>query len=386
MPEQKRTKGWIVSLVVMNIIFLLIICLLVTVGGVYLFRTQNSVRTQSSPSETVTEKTIEVDGDVVDLVSKTQPAVVTVLVKDTANNIYGDEEEYTAGSGTGFFVSDDGLLITNEHVVCATNTSMLAIVTSDQKTFNVKSIAVDPALDVAILQVDTQNSKVPYLSFADPKEDLKVGQLAIAIGNPLGTNPGSVTKGIISGLNRNIRAQGACNNKTSFKDYEGVIQTDAAINSGNSGGPLINSAGEVIGVNSATSTGANNISYTVPANRVAKVLERYKKNNGKITTPYIGVEYSMISTDQAKTQNLPVGALVRNVVADSPASKGGIQKNDIITKVDDKKVDFSLLSTLSLYFEPGQKVQIEVYRRSDRDTNTQDLGKYVTLDVVVGEK
>lgn len=386
MPEQKRTKGWIVSLVVMNIIFLLIICLLVTVGGVYLFRTQNSVRTQSSPSETVTEKTIEVDGDVVDLVNKTQPAVVTVLVKDTANNIYGDEEEYTAGSGTGFFVSDDGLLITNEHVVCATNTSMLAIVTSDQKTFNVKSIAVDPALDVAILQVDTQNSKVPYLSFADPKEDLKVGQLAIAIGNPLGTNPGSVTKGIISGLNRNIRAQGACNNKTSFKDYEGVIQTDAAINSGNSGGPLINSAGEVIGVNSATSTGANNISYTVPANRVAKVLERYKKNNGKITTPYIGVEYSMISTDQAKTQNLPVGALVRNVVADSPASKGGIQKNDIITKVDDKKVDFSLLSTLSLYFEPGQKVQIEVYRRSDRDTNTQDLGKYVTLDVVVGEK
>jgi S1-C subfamily serine protease len=332
----------------------------------------------------------EPSGTVVDLVKKVSPAVVTVVTKGPTQDIFTDEmSEAQKGVGTGFFVSDDGLLVTNEHVVCDAlgDPKNLTVITTENKSYDVESIAVDQVQDVAILKVSTKGDKIASLKFANPESQVVVGQDVIAIGNPLGVNPGSVTRGIISGINRNIKAQGACGEQVSIKDYEGMMQTDAAINSGNSGGPLINLNGEVVAVNSATSLGANNISYSIPFDRVVRLLGKYQKNNGNLATVFIGVEHTMLDATIAHANDVPQGAYVRRVVLGSPADKGGIKKGDIITKIDDRKIDFSLRTTLNQYFEIGQKVKVEVYRfpTDISGQSTDEDGKYITLDLILEE-
>jgi serine protease Do len=303
---------------------------------------------------------------------------------------FSADTETQQGIGTGFFVSEDGLLVTNEHVVCdSINPSNVTIVTSENKTYSVQSIASDPFQDIAILKVDTKGDKISPLKFANSNSNLEPGQDVIAVGNPLGVNPGSVTRGIISGLGRNVSAQGNCQNKAVEKDYEGVIQTDAAINQGNSGGPLINLNGEVVGVNSATSTDANNISYAVPFQRVVRLLERYQNKNGKLTLPFLGVSYRMIDTNLATARGVPEGAFVMQVVAGGPADKVSIKRGDIITKLGDHKIDFSLQATLNQYFEPGQTVKAEVYRPNTTSLFGDEVsvdGKTFTVDIVIGER
>ena len=167
-----------------------------------------------------------------------------------------------------------------------------------------------------------------------------------------------------------------------------MMQTDAAINSGNSGGPLINLNGEVVAVNSATSLGANNISYSIPFERVVRLLEKYQKDNGKLRSTYFGVEYTMLDANLAKSNNVPEGAYIRRVVIDGPASKAGIQRGDIITKIDDRKIDFSLRTTVNQYFDIGQKVKVEVYRFSSTGILGESVpleGKYITLEMTLEE-
>jgi S1-C subfamily serine protease len=326
-------------------------------------------------------------GNIIDLVQKVSPSVVTVITETESKDLLNPGGE---NLGTGFFVSEDGWLITNQHVVCEANNtaSNLSIVTASNKSYKIESVVVDPVQDIAILKVKLDGEKVPYLKFANPKSDLLVGQEVIAIGNPLGVNPGSVTRGIISGLHRNLRAQGACKDRLEVTDYEDVIQTDAAINAGNSGGPLLNTNGEVVGVNSAADFNANDIAYSVPFQRVLKLLERYEKNQ-KLTFPFIGVEYSMIDINIAKSRNVPAGAFIRNVVPGSPAAKAGLRKGDIIVKINDKELTFSLQSTLNLYFEPNQKVSVQVYRFTTKDILDEQVdleGKNINLDLTIGEK
>jgi 2-alkenal reductase len=402
METGKRHKSRSNALLIAEIVIIIISLLAFTTVGVlawmYYGNTfkkivrngSNTNTSQNTNREFATNVVSQPTGTVIDLVGKASPAVVTVISTsgtDSERDFFADENE---GSGTGFFVSDVGLLITNEHVVCdSAAPENLKIVTAENKTFNVKKFTVDSVQDIAIVEVDTKNEKVPYLTFANPSSPLKVGQEVLAIGNPLGVNPGSVTKGIISGLDRNITAQGSCKNRVTQKDYEGVIQTDAAINSGNSGGPLLDMNGNVVGVNSATSTGANNISYSVPFQRVLRLLDRYQANNGKLTFPYVGVEYSMIDPTTARAQEIPAGAYARRVVAGGPAEKAGIQRGDIITKIDDKAIEFSLQATLSQYFEPNQKVKVEIYRPSRTsvlDNNLPLEGRYITLDLTIGQR
>lgn len=394
---QKRRKSLFIAEIIIVVIALLSFTTVGVLAWTYYNRTlKNSGRTpklnDANSRDVHTFTTDEVhrpSGTIVDLVQKASPAVVTVISKtESSSSLFSTEE--TSGTGTGFFITDDGLLITNEHVVCdSTKPEMLSVVTSENKSYSVKKVTVDAVQDIAILEVDTKSEKVPFLKFANPDSPLKVGEDVIAIGNPLGINPGSVTRGIISGLDRNITAQGSCKNRVTQKDYEGVIQTDAAINSGNSGGPLLDLSGNVVGVNSATSSGANNISYSVPFQRVLKLLDRYTKNNGTLTFPYLGVEYSMIDPNLAKAEDIPTGAYVRRLVSGSPAEKAGIQRGDIITKIGDKTLEFSLQATLNQYFEPNQKVKVEVFR----STRTSVLGdnaildgKYITIEMVIGEK
>lgn len=341
--------------------------------------------TRDFSTSTVSQPT----GSVIELVNKTAPAVVTVIGRSESRGLFSDQLLETQEIGTGFFISEDGLLVTNEHVVCDARTSEnLSIVTAKGKTYQVDAFASDSTQDIAILKVNTGGDKVSTLKFANPDTQVVVGEDVIAIGNPLGTNPGSVTRGIISGVNRNITAAGQCGNRNTRKDYEGILQTDAAINSGNSGGPLINLNGEVIGVNSATSEGANNISYSIPFQRVLKLIDRYQKNNGRLTSPYIGIQYRMVDANRAKQYNVPAGALVSLVVRSGPAEAAGIKPGDIITKLGDKSIEFSLQTTLSQYFEPNQEINVELYRPARVNALGQDFdtgGKLTTVKLKIGE-
>jgi S1-C subfamily serine protease len=384
--ENKRSKIKILMFGCLLII-LIFICIAITVfGSITIY---NQVRNyEISDSENVennkkiedfsSSDLFEAESQLIDLVEATKPAVVTITVR--SRGLFSQQEENLVGSGTGFFISEDGLLVTNEHVVCGARPSDLMIIASNSKTYTVESLETDSSQDVAFLRVRTLGDKVPFLKFANEKSELKVGQEVLAIGNPFGDNPGTVTRGIISGLNRNIQASGSCNGTRQSKDYEGVLQTDAAINSGNSGGPLLNLRGEVIGVNSATLRGANNISYTVPHTTVLRILDRYLRNNNRIISPFIGVSYQMVSPQRARMDNLRVGALVEEVLESGPAQRAGIKPGDIITKVGDKSVDFSLATTLNMHFEPGQRTKIEVFRKGDQSKD----GTIITLDIEIG--
>lgn len=395
----KRNLLFIFVSIFLFIFLLLIICsLLFSINYLGLLKPSNNTQNINTNNSSVdennedrknknlkdfySEKVIDSSSDLINLIEKLKPAIVTVMVNKQSSSLWFDLIPNT-GVGTGFFISEDGLLITNEHVVCGASSNEIKIITINNKIYDVENIAIDPAQDVAILKVNTNNEKVPFLKFANPDTKVRVGQEVIAIGNPFGDNPASVTKGIISGINRNITARGFCGSTTTIKEYEGVIQTDAAINSGNSGGPLLNMLGEVIGVNSATLEGANNISYTVPHDTVLKVVQRYLQNNGKIISPFLGVSHRMINSSRnILDDNVIMGALVINVQPGSPADKAGIKPNDIIVRLGDKDIKFSLVATLNKYFEPNQDTVIRVYRVNE-DSKT---GIYINLNIKIGSR
>lgn len=215
--------------------------------------------------------------------------------------------------GTGFVVSDKGIIVTNKHVVSDPETHY-TVVTRDGKKFDIKKIYRDPILDLAVVQVN--GDKMQALELGDSSK-LKVGQTVIAIGNALGRFTNTVTTGVVSGLGRRVE-----------ESLDDLIQTDAAINPGNSGGPLLNSAGQVIGVNVATTEGAQNIGFTVPINSVKKIVDEFIQK-GSVSRPFLGISYRFV----------PQGAYVQGVVPSSSADKAGIKVGDIITKVDNQRVD-----------------------------------------------
>jgi serine protease Do len=240
-------------------------------------------------------------------------------------------------------------------------------VTSQGKRYEVQDIARDNVNDIAILKVDAQDLKTLTIGDSDK---LQVGQYVVAIGNPLGEFPGSVTTGIVSGLGRSITAS----SKGTAHTYENVIQTDAAINPGNSGGPLLDSRGNVVGVNFATTSGADNLSFAIPINSVTERIGEYKQY-GKFIKPYLGVEYAVISPVQARFyRNVVAGAFVRNVVPGSPADNAGVKSDDIITKVDGDEVGSSLYLLIQKH-DVGDKVELEIWREGDTFTREVELAE-----------
>lgn len=261
-------------------------------------------------------------------------------------------EEREVGGGSGFIVSEDGLIVTNRHVV-SDEDAHYSVLMNDGTSYEVEVLARDQMLDVAVLKIIDLPSdvKLDYLSFGD-SENLKLGEKVVAIGNALAEFRNSVSVGVISGLARSIVASDEFGRSESLDQ---VIQTDAAINPGNSGGPLLNIKGEVIGVNVATSRGADNIGFALPAHVVAGVVLSVKEH-GKIVRPFLGVRYTMLTEQLRKNNNIEVkyGALVvrgKNpdelaVMPGSPADLAGIVENDIILEIDGEKLDKKDLATI----------------------------------------
>jgi serine protease Do len=272
-------------------------------------------------------------------------------------------ERKEIGGGTGFIVSEDGLILTNKHVVFDTKAEY-TVLTNDGKKYDAKVLARDPVQDLAVIKINASDLRPVKLGDSDT---VKLGQTVIAIGNSLGEFRNTVSVGVISGLQRTITAGGAGFGRETIR---GVIQTDAAINPGNSGGPLLNLKGEVIGINTAIVSGAQNIGFAIPINQAKRAIESVKKT-GSIKVPYLGVRYLMVTEEMAKKQNLGAsyGALVRGtadgpgVIPGSPAAKAGVLAEDIILEVDGVRVDADHpLGNLIQKYGIGDTITLKVLR------------------------
>src|SRR3990167_3484466 len=238
-------------------------------------------------------KIVSEESAVIDIVEKVSPSVVTVGIESRIINFdpfdifsrpQATQQEQNIGSG--FVVSADGLIVTNKHVVDVPG--KYKVITNDGKKYDVKSIYRDPINDIAIVKINATELKPVEMG---DSSRVKVGQLVVAVGTPLGEFRGSVTKGIVSGIGRGITAG------SSFEGFaeklDDVIQTDAAINPGNSGGPLLNSAGQVIGVNVAIAASAENIGFAIPVNVLKDALKTFNETGNFASKPFLGVEYQM---------------------------------------------------------------------------------------------
>lgn len=352
------------------------------------------------------ESKVDYEVAVIDAVEKASPAVVSIIVSknmpiveqcpyspfsdlpEEFQQFFGGGFQFyqpcqkgtklqEVGGGSGFIISPDGLVVTNKHVVFDRDASYI-VLTNDGKKYEAKVLAQSPVLDLAVVKIKAND--LPIVNLAD-SDGLRLGQTAIAIGNALGEFRNTVSIGVVSGLARTVTASGE---GFGMETIEGVIQTSAAINPGNSGGPLLNLKGEVIGINVATVSGAQNVGFAIPINHAKKAIESVQKS-GKITTPYIGVRYTMISEELAKKEKLGVdyGALVRGnsdgpaVIKKSPADKAGIKAEDIILEIDGKKVeDGNSLSSLTQKYNVGDTVSLKILRD----------GKEMEMKVVLEER
>ncbi|MBI2021067.1 trypsin-like peptidase domain-containing protein [Candidatus Giovannonibacteria bacterium] len=275
-------------------------------------------------------------------------------------------------SGTGFFVAEDGTLITNRHVV-EDKDAEYTILTNDGKKIKAKVIARDPLNDMAVLKAE-EGSKFPIIQLGDSSA-VKIGQTVIAIGNALGEFQNTVSVGVISGLKRNITASGA---KSGPEELSEVIQTDAAINPGNSGGPLLNLKGEAIALNTAIAEGAQNVGFSIPINQIKRSLKEAQKL-GKISYPYLGVRYIIITPEikEKYKLNSDYGAYIVDgqgvnepgVLLNSPASKAGLTKGDIILEFSGIKVTKdNPLNKLIQEKQVGDKISVKYKRDGHENT------------------
>ena len=310
---------------------------------------------------TVADVTIDESSAVINAVEKVAPSVVTIHASGGLGGV--------SGTGSGFIFDPDGWILTNKHVV--EDMTSLVVELYDGRTYPAEVVGTDTLTDLAIIHIEASGLGSAPIGSSDA---LEVGQLAIAIGNPLGTYRDTVTTGVISGLGRQIQAGGI----TSSEQLNHLIQTDAAINPGNSGGPLVNSAGQVIGINTAVASSAQGIGFAIPID-VAKPIMALALNGMPIARPWVGVYYTMIDRGLAEERNLPVndGALIASntegvaaVFPDSPAAQAGLHEGDIITAIDGRSVDLDHdVATLLLPHVPGDVVVMTI----NRDGTTLDV-------------
>jgi serine protease Do len=342
---------------------------------------------------------IQEESAITEVVERVSPSVVSIVVSrdvpkfrnyfDSPFNFFFDPygsqdndsssetEKQKIGGGSGFVVSADGMIITNKHVVSDAQADYTVIL-NNEKEYSAKVLARDPASDIAVIKIEGNN--LPTVTLGD-SDNIKVGQNAIAIGNSLGEFSNSVSKGIISGVKRNVIAGSILGGNT--ERLTNIIQTDAAINPGNSGGPLLNIRGEVIGVNVAMAQGAENIGFALPINQVKKIITQVKEN-GQISTPFLGVRYVIIGQALQKQNSLPFdyGVLVTRgqtvgdlaVIPGSPADKAGIVENDIILEADGQKIDGNnQLTDMIAKHNVGEQMNLKIWHKGETKSVTVKL-------------
>jgi serine protease Do len=331
---------------------------------------ESSAVSKTNQGATLLVNSTQVETAITQAVQTVGPAVVTVVGTIPGQlSPLGSSGDATV-SGSGVFISDQGYILTNNHVVEGTKGD-LTIILADGSQETAKIAGTDQFSDIAVLKT---SGKVPAVATLGNSDVLKPGESVIAIGSPLGDFKNTVTVGVVSATGRSIdTGQGY--------QIENLIQTDAAINQGNSGGPLVNLAGEVIGINnlvvrnSGSGTVAEGLGFAIPINTAKAVAEQLIQT-GHISHPYLGISYQPVTPDIASAHNLPAqwGAYITHVAANSPASQANLQRGDIITGIGNVSID-STHSYMNILFthQPGETVTLEVNR------NGQAIQLQVTL-------
>ncbi len=316
------------------------------------------------------------------------PSVVSIDVTSrglTQDNLFGGTRAVQQQSaGTGFIISDSGYIVTNRHVI-PDGVTKVSITISDGTVLDDVSVvgktSESDSLDVGFLKINNAKGKVLKTVTLGNSSNMQVGDNVIAIGNALGQFQNSVTSGIISGFGRSVQASDESG--SGGENLQNLFQTDAAINQGNSGGPLVNSNGEVIGINTAVAGGgAQNIGFSIPINDV-KGLIKSVLNKGKLERPYLGVQYIQLSPTVAKQLNIEQedGAYISatnggGIVAGSPADKAGLKDKDIIVKVNDQAVNRTrTLSSVVSQFTVGDTVTVTYIRNGQQKTTQVTLAQ-----------
>lgn len=348
----------------------------------------NNTRVQQASNTQVQREVINSEGDLISQISKNMgDSVVSINVTGTATQnsvFFGTQSFEQESAGTGLILTKEGVVITNRHVVPNANDKVSITLSDgtelDQVEVLGRTNATDP-LDVAFLKIKDAKGKELKPAALGKSADVKVGDRVVAIGNALGQFQNTVTSGIISGFGRSIQA-GDSSGSAQTETLLNLFQTDASINQGNSGGPLVNLKGEVIGINTAVAGGgAENIGFAIPIDDIQPLIKTVL-DKGKLERPYLGVRYASITADLAYTYNLPVqeGAYIipsRNsasIVSGSPAEKAGLQEKDIITKIAGEAITpkrslVSILGSKSV----GDKVDLTILRDGKEQTITVTL-------------
>ena len=382
-PRQRGGSGGAVAIAVISIL----------IAGISLLVAFAAVTKTANIEQTPTATTASTDGyyggnavefeetSIANIASKVTPAVVSIVSSSTGNsNSFWGKYYGTQSAGTGMIVTKDGYVITNKHVI--DGASSIQIVTDAGDTYkNVVIVAQDPLNDVAYLKINDADGELPTVNLGDSKT-IAVGQPVLAIGNALGAYQNSVTQGIISGIGRSISA--GDENGANVESLNDMLQTDAAINPGNSGGPLVNAAGDVIGINTAVSTDANGLGFAIPIS-AAKGMLKSIIETGSAKRAYLGLSYSTVTPEIAKSNNLPVqyGAYVGNsdgsygsaVISGGPADKAGIKDGDILTKIGDVEIGKAgSVATLIGEYKVGDTIKVTLVRNGEEKTVTVTLG------------
>lgn len=346
---------------------------LLSVGGGYVggyFGQKNQASLDSSQAS----KAIQSESELIaEIVRNVGPSVVSIKVNSnvTAQTFFGPREVDQVSAGTGFILSADGVVATNRHVIPDDNSQISVTLSDGTELDNVEVIgrtAANDPLDIAFLKIkDTKGKELKPVKLANPDTKIDVGQKVVAIGNALGQFQNTVTSGIISGFGRDIETAGG---QGESEGLQNLLQTDASINQGNSGGPLVSINGEVIGINTAVAgSGAENIGFAIPINDVRGIIKSVLER-GELLRPYLGVRYITLTDESADEFNLETkrGAYLApgesaTLQPGSPAEKAGLKEKDIITKINNIDVNetTSLGSALGR-FSVGETIKVTVVR------------------------
>ena len=377
------------TIIIMVIVFLMFgeyVVLKVSNSGTGWFKQSEATETtQQMPSESAAATSLLNEGNsnlIADIIEEYGESVVNIetkVVTSSAGNPFfndpffrqffgngGEAQEYVqSGLGTGFVISEDGYIVTNQHVI-ENATEITVVMDGNEESYTAEVIGEDHDLDLAVIKINA-DKKLKPLKLGD-SSDIRVGEWVTAVGNPYGLDH-TVTVGVISALGRPITIED--------RNYRNLIQTDSAINPGNSGGPLINLDGEVVGINTAVSAQAQGIGFAIPINTAKDVLDELI-TKGKVSHPYVGITMTNLTEEAAGMLGIEQkGVLVASIVEDSPAGKAGLQQYDVIIQADATDIaDMEGFQSFLAEHHAGDQVDLKVIRRQEE----------IPIHITLGEK